>query len=145
MLSFFTIISSTSVYGIAYDCYGIEIDEKTYFYEYACSDFFYKDIRSKALNLMDRVDKNKNKSKATCLLVLLEIELDNLKLKLEKRMEETQNSLKLVKEEFKNQSNNLDQYQIKNYLNNIETEEDKIRAFEEALYLTRQWKKDYCR
>jgi hypothetical protein len=145
VLSFLTIIYSIMAYGVAYDGYGFEIDEKTYFYKGSSSSFYQDDIRIKALTLMDMIDKNKNKTKKICLSVLLEIELNILETELTTRIEESQKNIATSKEILADRSKKLDQDRVRSYLNSIDREEDKIRAFEEALYLTKQWKRDYCK
>lgn len=142
---FLAIIYSMTVYPVAYDGYGFEIDEKTYFYTCASNNFFQSDIRSKALTLMDMIDQNKNKSKEIVLSVLLEIELNNLESEIKSRIDECKKTLNQNKESLGDRTNNLSQDQVRFLLNNIEFQENKMMVFKESLYLSKQWKKDFCR
>jgi hypothetical protein len=113
--SFLLLVCCGTVYG--QESYDGDLDQKCF--NDCC--WFFGDIRSKSLTIMSMIDESKSKSKARALSVLLEVELNILIDKLEKRLEFCK---------FPEAGDN---------------ERSLIPNIEEALYLAKQWKRDYCR
>lgn len=136
-LSLMAIIFSMMAYGdFSYDL-DRDRDEWRAFRE--CT----QDIRVRALRLMDMLDKTKNKAKIKTLSIMLEAELDMLQAELNRRIEFCQNRISNIKQRFYS-NNNTSQDSIEDFLEYMEREEKTIRFLESALYLAKQWKRDYC-
>lgn len=102
----------------------------------------FGDIRAKALTIINMIEVNKAKSKEKILSVLLEVEINILQDKINKKIKQQEASI-ANQRQWINKENRAEQ--IKDMLGGIETHEKLIIVLEEALQLSEQWKRDYCR
>lgn len=101
------------------------------------------DIRSKSLAIMNMIDKNGSKTKEKILSVHLEVELNILIDTIKIKINALENQIERTKKEIYS-NNNQNQDNIRNALNGMKATEEQIEELDGALYLAKQWKRDYC-